>query len=326
MKNLWMLVALFSLTIGAKANHYGSTIVIKSQGDAPIIVEMDRRHSPHHKPVHKFNNIRPGKHFVEVYRRTGHHPHAGHHPPRLVYRGYVRAQQGYRSVYVIRHGSLRLVSKKRLSHGNHGCSIHGNQSCNCNSGPHGWNNGSGHQGHGNGHGGYGGYGNGHGNGYNGHGYGNGHSGGDGNVQGYSGGCNNSCGHSNGHSWNNWNNNWNGNYGHGGQHWNGNSGYYGGHQPMSYQDFWFFMNRMRGNLTDAQKVDMAKRELKDDWLTTEQVNIVLDDLFFEQEKLDLAKNLYHRTVDPDEYKELDNQFDFNSNKKQLSEYVERNAPK
>ena len=94
--------------------------------------------------------------------------------------------------------------------------------------------------------------------------------------------------------------------------------------MPYNDFWSFMNRMKRNVTDAQKVDMARRELDNKWLTTEQVNVLLDDIFFEQQKLELAQNLYHRTVDPEKYDRLESQFDFSSNKRKLSEYVERNA--
>ena len=85
-----------------------------------------------------------------------------------------------------------------------------------------------------------------------------------------------------------------------------------------------MNRMKRNVTDAQKVNMARKELDNKWLTTEQVNVLLDDIFFEQQKLELAQNLYHRTVDQEKYNSLESQFDFSSNKRKLSEYVERNA--
>ncbi|MCP4122399.1 MAG: DUF4476 domain-containing protein [Bacteroidetes bacterium] len=315
MRKIWMFVVLLSFAIGVKANHYESAIVIKSQGDAGILVQIDRHRSPQMKSVHKFNHIRPGRHYVEIYRQPRQHPHAGHQPPRLVYRGHVNAQQGFKTVYVLSHGNLRVVSRKRLSHGNSGCSIHGSQNCNCNSGLSNWNHGT-QGGCGSGHGGHSNYGHG-----NGHGYGHGNQG-----HGQQHGCNGSCGQQHyGSQWQSWNN-WNNGSGYGGHHWGNDHGYYNGHQPMPYNDFWSFMNRMKRNVTDVQKVDMAKRELDNKWLTTEQVNVLMDDLFFEQQKLELAQNLYHRTVDPEKYNSLESQFDFSSNKRKLSEYVERNASK
>ncbi len=314
MKNLVVFVMLIALHFGAKANHNESVLVLKGHHNEHISVYMDGRwYGASEK--HVFRNLRPGRHYVKVFKRVhndhghhghnghqnghGNHGHLGHGGKKLIAAGWLHAYRGYKSNYHAERGRLILVNKKPIHHQNacghgyhgncphHGCSGHPsnchNSSC----------------GHGGGHR------NGHGNGYgNGHGWNNGNGCGHGNDWGYY----------NNHNWNH-DDNW---YGprpnHGSQYGHGNI--------MNSNLFNQFMRNIKQSYSDEAKVNHVKNNINKQQLSVKQVNAILNEIYFEKNKLAVAKYLYGKTADKKNYQQIYPAFNFQSSKKELGEYIRK----
>ena len=285
MRILWIVVALMSLSIGAKANHEKAAIVIKTNGHTPIIVQLDGHRSQQSPRASvQLNNLRPGHHYVKIFRIGGHgqNGHYGHAQRELIYSGPVRLRSGFKMVYKLHHGHLDLIDQRPLyAHGAYHGNGHGGQ------GGHGGHQGHGHGGHGSSHG----YGTGHG----GHG---GHDGGHGNGHGSQSG-------GNGHN------------GPGG--WDGPRPNY--FKPMSNSDFQYLINRSKTHFVDAGKVDFFLDELEDERVSIRQVRQMSDELFFEAEKYKLLTSAMDRSTEPEQYDQLASVFTFNNTKQDFKKYVE-----
>jgi hypothetical protein len=152
--------------------------------------------------------------------------------------------------------------------------------------PYGYNNG-----YGNGNGYNNGYGNGNGNGCgngnnNGYGYGNGY----GNPSGYQ----------------------NPNYGYG----NYPPQYYG----MSSVDFNSLKNSVNAQSFDSSKLAIAKQGIASNNLTAAQVKELVGLFTFESSKLEIAKAAYGRTIDKNNFYQVNDAFTFSSSVDELSEYI------
>lgn len=301
MKNLILLATFLTLAIALHAGPTHSAVVVKSN-HGPVWVSLDRRPSPGPDAVHRFNNLPPGRHFIEIYRASGPaHPFGGPGGHRLVYSGYIDAFAGLRTVYVWSGAGLRLSASRPLPPGQSGCAVHGGHSCSCSpQGNHGWNGpwvppyGQGGMGYGYPH---------------------------------QPDCPYSCCVS-GQSFPGqppygypWPGNYQpGGYGQGGNPWGQYP--YGGRIPMTDQQFNGFMQRFRSPYMESQKLDVLKREIDEEWLTNAQVNQVLSELYFESNKLEAARFLYHRSAEPDIYHGVADAFAFSSSRDDLNDYMAR----
>ncbi len=298
MKSILTLVMFFSLLTGINANHNKATVIIKSANNLPIIVELDNRHNEYARTVHKFENIRSGTHYVKILKpRNRYHPH---HGAQLIYNGRIRAYNGYKVVYKIDCGRLILVKKQ--PHQYHygptsgSCPNHGhcnNSSCGCNT------------------------------------YGGGHGGSNGS------GCNTGYSDYYGHN----NGNWHYGNGHHNQHYPNNQGhynddhdddhYYGprnnydsyGHKKSIPQSkFNQLIQGVKHVQNDSGKVRYIKSQLSNETVSSSQVRIILGELFFEGNKVEVAKYLYPKTSDQDQFSQVMDEFYFSSSKKEISKLI------
>lgn len=72
--------------------------------------------------------------------------------------------------------------------------------------------------------------------------------------------------------------------------------------------------------DDKMFDIAKTALKTRSVKTNQVHQLLQLFSFEKYKLDLAKHLYDKTIDKENYYTLYNDFAFDSYSSQLDKYI------
>lgn len=300
MKNLAILATVLFLigwSTQVKANHYGSQVVIQSESRTPILVEIDRHVTGPAKPVQFVDGLRPGRHYIRIYKME--RPRWGWGQPikRMVYQGRITARQGLVIHFEMGHRGLIELGSHPIHHGYGqppicnwgGCGggTHGGT----HGGPHGHGYGSGYPGYGHGNPGHGyGYG-GYGNGQYGSGYGQG-----------------SCGSA-------YDPYGPGSYG------NGYGWYQGYRSPMSDNEFRQLKGRLDDQITDYQKVDYLKQLSSDDYLSTEQVRAILRSMSFDGQKYDAAKLLLPKTVDPDQFDSLAREFTFEHYKKDLERLAE-----
>lgn len=294
MKSILTLVMICSLLTVINANPNKATIIIESHDHQPIIVELDHQHNNIVRPIHTIENLRPGNHFVEIISVRD--PHQSHHynGNTTLYRGHIMAYAGYATIYHIDCGRLVLVSKNLIRpnyFNNCSCPNHGhcnNSGCSCNSC-----SGQGGQGHGNGYQ----WNNGN---YMNSPYGYGHN--QPNYNGY-----NQQYKSDYYGWQNDPMN---------QY---NDPYYNNHY-MSPQYFDRFMQGLRATNMDGDKVKYLKAQLNDQVLSIEQVQAIVDEVFFESNKVEAAKFLYHKTDDKAQFGSVIDDFSFSSSKRQLTAYI------
>ncbi len=72
--------------------------------------------------------------------------------------------------------------------------------------------------------------------------------------------------------------------------------------------------------DSKRVEKAKQLFNEKCLITKQVIDVLQSIKMENAKLELAKFLYGRTLDKNNFARVANEFNFDSNKKKLQEFI------
>lgn len=139
------------------------------------------------------------------------------------------------------------------------------------------------------------------------------------------GYGNQQGWNNGNGYNNYpygNNNPNGypnnypnNYPNGG----GNYGY-GNGNLLDDASLKTLIQTMKNVTFDEKMVSVAKTALKDRAIKTSQVHELLQQITFEQYKLDLAKYCYDKTIDKNNYYTLYNDFTFSNYSTQLDKYI------
>lgn len=130
------------------------------------------------------------------------------------------------------------------------------------------------------------------------------------------GCNHSCPYHNGCNGNGY-----------GQYYpnypypySGNNGNYYNMNLMDEAGMQSLMQTMKNVSFDDKMYNIAKTALKNRSVKTSQVHQLLQLFSFEKYKLDLAKHLYDKTIDKEDYYTLYNDFDFDSYSSQLDKYI------
>jgi hypothetical protein len=142
--------------------------------------------------------------------------------------------------------------------------------------------------------------------------------------GNNGGCNN--GNNNG-GYNNGNNN--------GNNWpprnnnNPNNNYPPASPPppqaMNENTFGAFMEAIRRESFDDSRKAIARTGIDQNWFTSAQAKQLLTSLSFEASKLEIAKYMYGKTIDPKNYFIVYSVFSFSKSKEELAEYVRAYKP-
>lgn len=137
---------------------------------------------------------------------------------------------------------------------------------------------------------------------------------------------NTCNNGNGNGWNSYPNN-NGNYGNNNNGWNnsgwnnnGNNYNYNNNNLLSDADLQVLIQTMKNASFEEKMIEVAKTALKDRQLKTTQVHLLLEEITFEANKLELAKFCYDKTIDKNNYYTLYNDFAFSNYSTQLDKYI------
>lgn len=124
---------------------------------------------------------------------------------------------------------------------------------------------------------------------------------------------------------NWNNNWNnGNTG-----WNPYStfpnnfpnGNFGFGNLLQDTDLQSLLQTMKNIPFEDKRIELAKSALKTRAIKTNQVEQLLQQFTFEQNKLELAKYCYDKTIDQNNYYTLYDDFTFSNYSSQLAKYID-----
>lgn len=102
--------------------------------------------------------------------------------------------------------------------------------------------------------------------------------------------------------------------------NFHSNYYPTVNSMSNENFEKLLNSIRNEYFDTVKLKTAKRAIKSNSVTSNQVSQLVSELNFESNKLEFAKYAYKRTVDPQNYFLVSSNFTFSSSKDTLFDYI------
>jgi len=92
------------------------------------------------------------------------------------------------------------------------------------------------------------------------------------------------------------------------------------RAMDDQSFQIFFQTIKKENFDSAKMPMAKQVIDLNYFTAEQVKQLLPLFDFEDNKLDMAKYVYGRTIDRQNYFIVYSVFNFNSSKEKLVEYL------
>ncbi|HUM50250.1 MAG TPA: DUF4476 domain-containing protein [Chitinophagales bacterium] len=137
---------------------------------------------------------------------------------------------------------------------------------------------------------------------------------------------NTCNNGNGNGWNSYPNN-NGNYNNNNNGWNnagwnnnGNNYNYNNNNLLSDADLQVLIQTMKNASFEEKMIEVAKTALKDRQLKTTQVHLLLEEITFEANKLELAKFCYDKTIDKNNYYTLYNDFSFSNYSTQLDKYI------
>ncbi|MCB0402124.1 MAG: DUF4476 domain-containing protein [Flavobacteriales bacterium] len=92
------------------------------------------------------------------------------------------------------------------------------------------------------------------------------------------------------------------------------------QGMAHGSFNQLLNSVSATSFDNSKMTTVQLALQHNWLTTEQVVVLMNEFTFESNKLEFAKLAYHRTVDQQNYYLVNNGFTFSSSVNNLNNYI------
>ncbi len=87
-----------------------------------------------------------------------------------------------------------------------------------------------------------------------------------------------------------------------------------------QDIGSIMGAIDDESFDEGKMTVAKQATSKKCLTVNQIKQIMDEFSFSKNKLDFAKYGYTRCYNPDDYYQVNAAFDFDSEKKELNEYI------
>lgn len=128
--------------------------------------------------------------------------------------------------------------------------------------------------------------------------------------------------------------WNNGYGNGNQGWNNgyyppvntpgnypyNGGNYGYGNLLDDASLQILIQTMKNVTFEDKMIEVAKTALKNRTVITSQVHQLLEQFTFEQNKLEVAKFCYDKTMDKYNYYTLYNDFTFNNYSTQLDKYI------
>lgn len=69
-----------------------------------------------------------------------------------------------------------------------------------------------------------------------------------------------------------------------------------------------------------QMELAVFIVNNNWLTTQQIILIIDEFYFEENRLSFAKMAYIKCVDPENYIRVFNTFYFSSSKEELSQFI------
>jgi hypothetical protein len=90
--------------------------------------------------------------------------------------------------------------------------------------------------------------------------------------------------------------------------------------MNDQSFQAFKQTVSKESFDNSRMTIAKQVIDQNWFTTEQAGQLAKLFSFDQSRLEMAKYIYGRTVDKENYFLLYNLFDFSKSKEELANYI------
>lgn len=90
--------------------------------------------------------------------------------------------------------------------------------------------------------------------------------------------------------------------------------------MAEIDFNSFLQALKKQSFEKDKDNFVKTYMKNAYLSTQQINQVLKHLSFDATKLDLAKFLFDRCVDKQNYFKVANELQFSSSKTELNDFI------
>lgn len=91
--------------------------------------------------------------------------------------------------------------------------------------------------------------------------------------------------------------------------------------MDEANFSTFLTKLKDKSFDNQKTDFVKSTMKNNWFTSDQVLQILQTYGFENNKVDLAKLIWHKTTDKGNFFKIYEAFTFSSSEKSVQEYVD-----
>lgn len=94
-------------------------------------------------------------------------------------------------------------------------------------------------------------------------------------------------------------------------------------PMSDYDFGLLRESIRSKSFDSTRLQVAKQAIDSRRLTSLQVRELMDLMWFESTKLDLAKFAYHRVVDKERFFLVNDAFSFSSSIDELDRFIRGN---
>lgn len=94
-------------------------------------------------------------------------------------------------------------------------------------------------------------------------------------------------------------------------------------PMSDYDFGLLCESIRSKSFDSTRLQVAKQALDSHRLTSRQVRDLMELMWFESTKLELAKFAYHRVVDKERFFLVNDAFSFSSSITELDRFIRGN---
>lgn len=91
--------------------------------------------------------------------------------------------------------------------------------------------------------------------------------------------------------------------------------------MDEATFTTFLTKMKDKSMDDQKLVFVKSTMKNNWFTTDQVLQMIQTFSFENNKVDFAKVIWHKTTDKGSFFKIYDAFTFSSSEKSVQEYVD-----
>jgi hypothetical protein len=123
----------------------------------------------------------------------------------------------------------------------------------------------------------------------------------------------------GNNWNNQQSNYNNNQP-GNNNWPPRNNYNNSPRPMADNTFNSFIETVRRESFDDSRMAIAKAGIDQNFFTSNQAKALLSVFSFEASKLEIAKYMYGKTIDPKNYFVVYNVFTFSKSKEELAEYV------